>query len=131
METSDIQVKLNIHILIENMAHKVMVEEGVAVVEEQDLVVELINNRDQNHGYPCQNRPGPDGRLTKCIVCESIFHHAKDCPDNKKLTFQEHSVQYFTKKIEQCFLRQVVSETLNCALIDTGCSATVCGKNWL
>ena len=33
-------LKLNIHILIEDMAHKV--EEGVVVVEEQNLVVELI-----------------------------------------------------------------------------------------
>ena len=89
------------------------------------------NNRDQNNGQPRHNRPGPDGKPTKCLVCESIFHYAKDCPENKKPAFQEHSVQYFTKEIEQCFLKQVVSETLNCALIDTGCSATVCGKNWL
>ena len=88
------------------------------------------NNHDQNNGQPRHNRPGLDGKPTKCLVCESIFHNARDCPDNKKPAFQEHSVQYFTKEIEQCFLEQVASETLNCALIDTGCSVTVCGKNW-
>ena len=88
------------------------------------------NNRDQNNGQPRQNRSGHDGKPTKCIVCESIFQYARDCPDNKKPAFQEHSVQYFSKEIEQCFLKQVVSETLNCPLIDTGCSATVGGKNW-
>ena len=36
------RLKLNIHTLIEDMAHKAVVEEGVAAVEEQDLVVELI-----------------------------------------------------------------------------------------
>ena len=25
----------------------------------------------------------------------------------------------------------MVSESLNCALLDSGCSSTVCGKNWL
>ena len=89
------------------------------------------NNRDQNNGQPRHNRPGPEGKPTKCLVCESIFHYARHCPDNKKPAFHEHSVQYFTKEIEQCFLEQVVSETLNCALIDTECSATVWGKNWL
>ena len=38
-ETSDIQVEA---FLIENMAHKAAVEDGVAAVEEQDLLVEQI-----------------------------------------------------------------------------------------
>ena len=34
-------------------------------------------------------------------------------------------------EIEHCFVEQIVSETLNCALVDSGCSSSVCGKNWL
>ena len=58
-----------------------------------------------------------------------------DCPDkpvNKSATNKETvHVQLFAKGVEQCFLEQVVSETLNCALLDTGCSANVCSINWL
>ena len=68
------------------------------------------NNRDLNNGQPRQNQPGPDGKPTEYIVSESIFHYARDCPDNKKPAFQEHSVQYFTKEIGQCFLEHVLSE---------------------
>ena len=50
------------------------------------------NNRDHNNGQPRYNRPGPDGKPTNCLVCESVFHYAKDCSDDKKLAFQEHSV---------------------------------------
>ena len=124
-ETSDIQVEAKRHILIEDMADKAVVEEGARFSSRTD------NNRDQNNSQQRQNRPGPDGKPTKCIVCESIFHYARGCPDNNKPTLQEHYVWYFTKEIKQCFLGQVVSETLNCALIDTGCSTTVCSKNWL
>ena len=28
-------------------------------------------------------------------------------------------------------VRQFVGETLNCAILDSGCSRTVCGQNWL
>ena len=74
-----------------------------------------------------------NGYPTKCYVCQSTFHYAKDCPDNdeKSQNVQEVHIQLFTEKVEQCYLEQVVSESLNCALIDTGCSSNVCGKNWL
>ena len=36
------RLKLNINILLKDMAPKAVVEEGAAAVEEQDLVVELI-----------------------------------------------------------------------------------------
>ena len=46
-----------------------------------------------------------------------------DCPDkpvNKSTTNQETvRVQLFAEGVERCFPEQVVSETLNCALLDT------------
>ena len=39
-------------------------------------------------------------------------------------------VQLFDESVEQFFLVQVVSETLNCAFLDTSCSANICGINW-
>ena len=52
---------------------------------------------------------------------------ASDKPVNKAATNQETvHVQLFAEGVEQCFLEQVVLETLNCALLDTSCSANVC-----
>ena len=82
-----------------------------------------------------RNPAGRNGRPTRCHICQFIFHWAIDCPDkavNKAATNQETvHVQLFAEGVEQCFLEQVVSETLNCALLYTGCSANVCGINWL
>jgi hypothetical protein len=37
----------------------------------------------------------------------------------------------FTTETAVCFLEQLVSETLNSAIVDSGCNKTVCGQNWL
>ena len=55
-----------------------------------------------------------------------------DKPVIKSATNEETvPVQLFAESVEQRFLEQVVSETLNCALLDTSCLANVCGINWL
>ena len=77
-----------------------------------------------------KNAPGPDGYPRRCNVCESIYHFANACPEIDSVSEEVH-VQLYTKGVSQCFLEQVVSESLNCALLDTGCTATVCGINWL
>ena len=41
------------------------------------------------------------------------------------------NLQLFSEQSEMCFLEQFVSETLNCAIVDSGCIYNVCGKNWL
>jgi len=82
-----------------------------------------------------------NGDYTRCHVCQSIFHYAAQCPDKNKrqnVQFLTESkddqtvfVQLFTEDVSQCYLEKVVSETLSCALVDCGATATVCGKNWL
>ena len=70
----------------------------------------------------------------RCNICESVFHFAKECPDNpinKTKSGQQLQMQLFTKETELCFLEQFVSETLNCAIVDSGCAFNVCEKNWL
>ena len=102
------RLKLNIHILIEDMTHKAMVEEGMATVEEQDLVVELIITVTRT----MDNHVKTD--LVRIVSLQNVLsvnpYFIMLEADNKKPAFQEHAVQNFTKEIEQCFLEQIVSE---------------------
>ena len=59
----------------------------------------------------------------------------EECPHNAENNNNASSgntiVQFFTKEIKLTFLEQFVSETLNCAIVDSGCPHTVAGKNWM
>ena len=74
----------------------------------------------------------------RCFYCRSEEHLIAECPqrknnDNQKkrifLTSNIFEEQMITEEgVEDIF---IVSETMNKALLDTGASATVCGKSWL
>ena len=34
-----------------------------------------------------------DGKVSKCIICESIYHWAHDCPDAYENKIAEHSTE--------------------------------------
>ena len=81
-----------------------------------------------------RNPIGRDGRPTQCHSCGSIYHWLPQCPnssENKKPVSKEVHISYLTEQVEQCFLEQEVSETLNCAVVDSGCTSNVVGINWL
>ena len=85
-----------------------------------------------NHAARRRTNPiGPDGKPMQCHACKSIMHFKGDCPDKDVIPRGSEQVHFQLYSNEQCFLEQVVSESLNCALLDCGCSSTVCGKNWL
>ena len=65
-----------------------------------------------------QNPTGADGHQLQCHLCKSIMHLMKDCPDKETLSKTSGSVhvQFFADGVEQCFMEQVVSESLNCAV---------------
>ena len=71
------------------------------------------------------------GKPSKCVVCESIFHWAADCPDSHENRRKDVNIQLFTKNTKSEYMEIFVSETLNSALLDSGCTSTVCGENWL
>ena len=71
------------------------------------------------------NPPTRSGLPSRCVVCESIYHWAKDCPHNKKV-----NQTMFTKDIDIGTMNNFVHETLNQAVLDSGCSKTVCGEKW-
>ena len=54
------------------------------------------------------------------------MYWVKDCPHK-----DEAHVQLFTKDIKDEYTNQFVGETLNAAVLDSGCTGTVCGKLWL
>ena len=93
-----------------------------------------------------------DGLVTRCIVCDSRFHWLKDCPDafeNQESSEALQSVSenrggeednpvhlslfmgYTNEAKKSSKLEGLVQETYGYALLDTGCSTTVCGVNWL
>lgn len=94
-----------------------------------------------------QNPPGPDGRITRCLVCDSRFHWARECPDayeNKgdaensdnagKDNDRTVNFSLFTGYADGNLdnkLSKLVREARGCAVLDSGCSTTVCGVKWL
>ncbi|XP_039900576.1 uncharacterized protein LOC120741662 [Simochromis diagramma] len=78
------------------------------------------------------------GKRTRCAICQSTYHWAKDCPhrngDQVKLTedgkVEECNITLYTKASmtdSEIFL----TEALGSAIIDTACTRTVCGQKWL
>ena len=75
----------------------------------------------------------------RCFNCQSEDHLIKDCPKNKTNMTDKRKQICLTSDIfeEQVITDEgvddifTISETMNKALIDTGASATVCGKSWL
>ena len=95
-----------------------------------------------------QNPLGPDGKISRCLICESKFHWARDCPDsyeknNRKEKYSEcddvrineesiHLALFmgYTNATRNTKLNSLISESKGHAVIDTGCSTTVCGSKW-
>lgn len=80
--------------------------------------------------------------MSRCVICDSRFHWAKDCPDSyensgTKGKEESESVQLSLfmgladNSDQNKKLPTLVGESRCGAVIDTGCSTTVCGKLWL
>lgn len=86
------------------------------------------------------NPTGPDGNTLLCNACGSFRHLIADCPDsweNNKPTSRvsvvedhpyEHAVLFTGNKDDVTMLG---IEASNSAVLDSACSRTVCGQNWL
>ena len=87
------------------------------------------------------NPTGPDGQISTCAVCRSIFHWARECPDAKeRLQTDTETPQALTTVSQFTMfvglgsidkLQGLVDESKCSVVIDTGCVNTVCGKSWL
>ena len=96
-----------------------------------------------------QNPVDQQGNILKCLICESIFHFAKDCQhshENIKLAASSEKQQIkiddsenvqlsllvaYTGEEKSCKLSKLVSESSCAAILDCGASTSVCGEAWL
>ena len=81
------------------------------------------------------NPTGPDGKPLTCRVCGSYRHLMKDCPDSweniKKVNIvEDENVVLFTGYNKE-EIYQLGVDARNCAILDSTCSSTVCGQNWM
>ena len=88
-------------------------------------------------GSDRKNSADSRGNARRCYVCGSLFHFAASCPKNIYITNCDagESVQE-----NECLLANVkgfseitelLIDTFNYALLDSACSSTVCGIDWL
>ena len=67
----------------------------------------------------------------RCAICQSILHWARECPHNESNNPSENKVTLFTQEVPKCFIENFLGETLNLAVLESGCTKTVCGEEWL
>lgn len=82
------------------------------------------------------------GKVSRCIVCDSRYHWARNCPHsyNKSqrnsfvaedtetvhLSLFGHGGVEYSKKLDT-----LVGESFGSVVLDSGCATTVCGEEWL
>lgn len=79
---------------------------------------------------------GKDGRITKCVICSSIYHWARQCPNNFRNRDKQRKVDDKETKNseakERIFWGEEGREEKQWeqieAVLDTGCSTTLCGE---
>ena len=85
------------------------------------------------------NPVGPDGKISRCLICESKFHWARYCPDSYEKNDDEKNSEEtvhmslfvgYTNDDRNSKLEALISESHGCAVLDTGCTTTVCGADW-
>ena len=76
---------------------------------------------------------GPDKgkRRTACFFCDEEGHRVADCPKKRKYKDSKTSDQFFQSFVNVNECDAFLNETYNGALLDSGASATVCGRKWL
>ena len=73
------------------------------------------------------------GNTSRCAICQSIYHWANKCPDrhDDDTDSNKINVTLFSEDIFESYSTKFVGETLNGAVLDSGCTQTVCGRSWL
>ena len=77
------------------------------------------------------NPKGSDGKTLLCLACGSYRHMLSDCPDSwENMDKSSENVVLFTQ-FQPITESALATEARNCAVLDSACSSTVCGENWL
>lgn len=91
----------------------------------------------------------PDGTISLCAICGSKMHWAKQCPhayerQPSTVMYGENDIDEYDYEEEEVHITllamddnrekkmdTLLGETIGSVLLDSGCSKTVCGKQWL
>ena len=71
------------------------------------------------------------GKVTHCGIYESKYHWAKECPHKESGPHNNTKVTLFTQEAQKCFVENFWGETLNLTVLNSGCTKTVYGEEWL
>ena len=84
------------------------------------------------------NPLGSDGRPIRCRTCDSIAHLVRDCPHANSFPQANMAVYEDSDSYQDlvCLYsvqesHQFLAEASDSIVLDTGCTATVCGQEWL
>ena len=59
-----------------------------------------------------------------------MYYWANNYP-NKVQDTSDVKITLFSQEMHECYMAKFVGETLNCAVLDSGCTKNVCGESWL
>ena len=130
--------------------------EHVDVVQEFSREVVAPFNINKNENWQTRgtarcklNKRNSKGRVSRCFICRSKFHLSRTCPYKlRKQSFNgEHTAALKVNSGEENLnismflgysngatksqkLNMLVKDSSGHALLDSGCSKTVCGLNW-
>lgn len=95
-------------------------------------MINMMNKTEKNEQ---RNSADKYGNTRKCYVCGSEYHMSPVCPrnvyvntTNEKTKQEEES---YTVVDSPGMMSVLMAETINYAILDTACSSTVCGIDWL
>jgi transposase InsO family protein len=105
------------------------------------------DNKMYGANYSERNNPKkPDGSISLCAICCSKMHWAKNCPHayERKSSSVLYGDEYGYENDEEVQvtlltaesdmdskMNSLLGETIGSVLLDSGCSKTVCGEQWL
>ena len=69
--------------------------------------------------------------LIVLYVSPYIIGWANDCPNKVQDTSDDVNITLFSQEMHECYMTKFVGETLNCTVLDSGCTKNVCGESWL
>ena len=87
------------------------------------------SSRGHINSHTRNRNPYINGEVSRCNVCQSIFHWERDCTD-KRLEFLHLLLKYRNVTLRTLLVKH--STLLFCCFVvlDSGCTKTVCGKVW-
>ena len=79
------------------------------------------------------NYQAPRQQESKCFICKSVKHWARNCPHRYEPRGYQEDVNLEEEVAITLFTRsgKLLSETIGCGVLDTGCTKNVCSEYWL